>query len=391
MVGEYRIEWKLGEGGMAEVFAATHPVIGKKAAIKVISPSLCADADCVERFIVEARAANEIGHPNIVDVFAFGQLPDGRRYFVMEWLQGEPLSHRIDREPRRISESCAILEQICDALEAAHEKGIVHRDLKPDNVFLVPVRGRGEQVKLLDFGIAKLIGRRSGTVRWKTEPDFVMGTPEYLSPEQARGRNVDHRTDIYALGVIAYEMLTGHVPFVAASAIDVIHMQIHDPPPRMRRSGVPRTLDRLIRQMLSKNPNQRPTLAEVRGMLREVRAHVGAEMAQRYVPRARTFLFGAVSAVLVSGVALAGVALQKEPPKPPPVATSQVPSEPLVVPQTVQPTRMPAKKAGDHVLSAHGADGRRAARKMRVRAQPDTPLATRGADYVLDPFAKRFR
>src|SRR5262249_43816177 len=208
---------------------ATHPVIGKKAAIKVISPSLCADADCVERFVLEARAANEIGHPNIVDVFAFGQLPDGRCYFVMEWLQGEPLSHRIDCAAMKIADCWAILEQICDALEAAHEKGIVHRDLKPDNVFLVPVRGGGEQVKLLDFGIAKLIGRRSGTVRWKTEPDFVMGTPEYLSPEQARGRNVDHRTDIYALGAIAYEMVTGRVPFVGASAIDVIHMQVHDP------------------------------------------------------------------------------------------------------------------------------------------------------------------
>src|SRR5215831_1953368 len=305
MVGEYRVEWKLGEGGMAEVFAATHPVIGKKAAIKVISPSLGADADCVERFIVEARAANEIGHPNIVDVFAFGQLADGRRYFVMEWLQGEPLSHRIDREPMKIGESCAILEQICDALEAAHEKGIVHRDLKPDNVFLVPVRGRGEQVKLLDFGIAKLIGRRSTTVRWKTEPDFVMGTPEYLSPEQARGRDVDHRTDIYALGVIAYEMLTGRVPFVAASAIDVIHMQIHDAPPRLRRSGVPHALDRLIRQMLSKHPNERPTLAQVRRTVREVRAHASADHPPRHLPRAQSFLFAAVSAVLVSGVALA--------------------------------------------------------------------------------------
>src|SRR5262245_14719525 len=279
MVGEYRIEWKLGEGGMASVYAATHPVIGKKAAIKVISASLVADLDCVERFVLEARAANEIGHPNIVDVFAFGQLPDGRHYFIMEWLPGTTLSKRLDCETSNLAESCAILEQICDALEAAHEKGIVHRDLKPDNVFLVPVRGRGEQVKLLDFGIAKLIGRRPGSVRWRTEPDFVMGTPESLSPEQGRGRDVDHRTDIYALGVIAYEMLTGRVPFVAASAIDVIHMQIHDAPPRLRRSGVPHALDRLIRQMLSKHPNERPTLAQVRATLCEVRVHAGADMA----------------------------------------------------------------------------------------------------------------
>jgi serine/threonine-protein kinase len=376
MVGEYRVEWKLGEGGMAQVFAATHPVIGKKAAIKVISPTLCTDADCVERFVAEARAANEIGHPNIIDVFAFGRLPDGRCYFVMEWLQGEPLSHRIDREPLRVGEACAILEQICVALEAAHEKGIVHRDLKPDNVFLVPVKGRGELVKLLDFGIAKLIGRKDGAVRWKTEPDFVMGTPEYLSPEQGRGRGVDHRTDIYALGIIAHEMMTGHVPFVAASAIDVIHMQMHDSPPRMRRSGVPRALERLIRQMLAKKPDDRPTLAQVRWVLREVHSRVTTEaVLPRRAPRTK-FLFAAVGFVLVSGVALASVALRQEPARtearlePPPVA------EPAQIAQIETAPPRPAIKSSQPA-APRAADGHRAARR------------TRGGDYLLDPFAKR--
>ena len=376
MVGEYRVEWKLGEGGMAQVFAATHPVIGKKAAIKVISPTLCTDADCVERFVAEARAANEIGHPNIVDVFAFGQLPDGRRYFVMEWLQGEPLSHRIDRAPLRVGEACSILEQICDALEAAHEKGIVHRDLKPDNVFLVPVRGRGDVAKLLDFGIAKLIGRKDGTVRWKTEPDFVMGTPEYLSPEQGRGRGVDHRTDIYALGVIAYEMVTGRVPFIAASAIDVIHMQMHDAPPRMRRSGVPRALERLIRQMLAKKPDDRPTLAQVRWVLREIRSRTSSELLlPRRAPRTK-FLFAAVAFVLVSGVALAAVALRQEPARadakvePPPAAqVAQVDPTPPKVPAIV--------KNVEPLPAAHATDGRRSVRRAR------------GADYLLDPFVKK--
>src|SRR5262249_30630467 len=135
MVGEYQIEWIFREGGMGTVYAATHPVIKKKAAIKVISANLCADPCCVERFIQEARAVNEIGHPNIVDIFSFGRLPDGRCYFVMEWLPGQSLADRMLRHSLSLGETYAILEQICDALEAAHETGIVHRDLKPDNVF----------------------------------------------------------------------------------------------------------------------------------------------------------------------------------------------------------------------------------------------------------------
>jgi eukaryotic-like serine/threonine-protein kinase len=210
-IGEYVVEGKIGEGGMGVVYAATHPVIGKKAAIKVISHSLSRDTDAVQRFIQEARSVNTIRHINIVDVFAFGQLPDGRRYFVMEWLQGSSLAGRIAGGPMPPFEAVEVLDQIADALEAAHEKGIVHRDLKPDNIFLVDVRGGRQLVKLLDFGIAKLMDE--GGVINRTRTGMMMGTPGYMSPEQARGVRVDHRTDVYALGAIAFELLTGKLPF----------------------------------------------------------------------------------------------------------------------------------------------------------------------------------
>ncbi|HEX6835877.1 MAG TPA: serine/threonine-protein kinase, partial [Polyangia bacterium] len=165
IVGEYRIEQKLGDGGMASVYGATHPLIGKKAAIKVMSPTLSADAAAVARFALEARAVNRIGHPNIVDVFSFGRLPDGRSYFVMEWLPGETLYARLWSRRLTLDEALDILDQICDALEAAHEAGIVHRDLKPANVFLTPRRNKREQVKLLDFGVAKL-AHHDSSPRW---------------------------------------------------------------------------------------------------------------------------------------------------------------------------------------------------------------------------------
>src|SRR5438270_9965978 len=142
VVGEYTVECKLGDGGMATVYGATHPLIGKKAAVKVMNPALSLDAGLVERFVLEARAVNAIGHPNIVDVFSFGRLADGRSYFVMEWLQGENLYDRLWERKPTLDEALDIVDQICDALEAAHEKGIVHRGLKPANVFFTPCRWR---------------------------------------------------------------------------------------------------------------------------------------------------------------------------------------------------------------------------------------------------------
>src|SRR5687768_3541605 len=185
LAGEYRIEKKIGEGGMGSVYGARHPLIGKRAAIKVIRRELSSSREAVDRFVLEAQSVNQIGHPNIVDVFGFGQLPDGRSFFVMEWLQGESLRERLQR-PLPFPDAIEILENIAKALQAAHDAGVVHRDLKPDNVFLSSMRGEKPIVKLLDFGLAKLTGSDSQRSD-RTRTGVVMGTPLYLSPEQAKG------------------------------------------------------------------------------------------------------------------------------------------------------------------------------------------------------------
>jgi serine/threonine-protein kinase len=269
IVGEYRVEHKLGEGGMASVYAAIHPLIGKKAAIKVMSPILSADSGAVARFALEARAVNRIGHPNIVDVFSFGRLPDGRSYFVMEWLQGETLYERMWHQhgPLPLNDVINIIDQICDALEATHENGIIHRDLKPANVFLCPVKGRQDLVKLLDFGVAKL-AHQEMSPKW-TSQGCVVGTPEYISPEQARGKDVDGRTDLYALGVMAYEMILGRQPFISDNPADAIQMHLCATPPKpsILWKEIPAALEQMLLGLLAKNPEQRPSLAEVRATL----------------------------------------------------------------------------------------------------------------------------
>ena len=271
VVGEYRIEKKIGQGGMGVVYSAVHPLIGKKAAIKVIGADVGTDPIVVQRFIQEARSVNQIGHPNIVDVFAFGQLPDGRNYFVMEHLQGESLRGRLTRAFIPLADGIQILDEIAGALEAAHEQQIVHRDLKPDNVFLSSMRGGMIIVKLLDFGIAKLVDGR-GIGVGKTSTGQLMGTPAYLSPEQARGRNVDYRTDIYALGCMMFEVVTGRMPFMAESAMDIVLMHLSMAPRRPSElvPNLPPTLEQLILQMLDKDPANRPSLAQVRDVFAEL-------------------------------------------------------------------------------------------------------------------------
>ncbi|MBS1124219.1 MAG: uncharacterized protein H6Q90_6447 [Deltaproteobacteria bacterium] len=275
MVGEYQIQGLLGEGGMGRVWKAVHPVIAKQAAVKVLHPELSVNRQAVERFVQEARAVNQIGHPNIVDIFAFGTLPDGRCYFVMEQLRGESLRERIARQLPSIGEALGILDTIAMALEAAHETSIIHRDLKPDNVFLVETRGERPTVKLLDFGIAKLLGNDEGRAE-RTQTGNVLGTPAYISPEQARGIGVDHRTDIYALGALAFELLTARLPFPATNAADMIAQHLYQPPPSPRAVNpyIPVELDALVMCMLAKDANHRPTLAIVREQLRACRALV---------------------------------------------------------------------------------------------------------------------
>jgi len=262
-IGEYRVLRKIGEGGMGAVYAAIQPVIGKRIAIKVIAANIAANPDIVRRFVDEARAVNKIGHPNIVDIFSFGWLPDRRHYFAMEFLDGKSLSDRMKQGPLPAAECRRVLRQICEALEAAHRQGIVHRDLKPDNIWIVAPQHGESFAKLLDFGIAKLMGEDAAAMR--TQTGVLMGTPAYMSPEQCRGEGIDRATDIYALGVILYELFARRLPFSGGFAELITHHLMTTPKPPSTHGPVPAALDKLILQCLEKDPKLRPKSAEELG------------------------------------------------------------------------------------------------------------------------------
>ena len=262
MVGEYRIQSKLGAGTFGDVYAGEHPLIGKRVAVKVLNQRFASDPVIISRFIAEARAVNKIRQRNIIDIFSFGVLADlERHYFVMELLDGLTLGALMDANGRLpLPVVLQIVRGIADALDAVHEAGITHRDLKPDNVFLATERDGTYFPKLLDFGIAKLLGENAAH---KTGSGMVLGTPRYMSPEQARGKRADHRADIYALGVMIHEMVTGRPLFVGESSVDVLLMHAADPPPRMSSvcPDLPPALDAPILAMLEKNPKDRPASA----------------------------------------------------------------------------------------------------------------------------------
>ena len=279
VVGDYEVTRHLDSGGMADVYEGVHPLIGKAVAIKVLSRTLSSDPAMVDRFVQEARAVNQIRHHNIVDIFALGRLSDSRVYCVMEFLSGESLQKRLRRAPgMTYDEALAVLSQMCDGLEAAHKVRIVHRDLKPENVFLIET-ARGPLVKLLDFGIAKLIGaEKSG--RPQTRAGMLIGTPEYMAPEQCMGQDIDTRTDVYALGIIIFEMFTGRLPFDAKSSLHMISAHVDSEPIDPRTLGVPDELAQLILDCLAKAPADRPqTVAKVRERLGDVLQALGFELA----------------------------------------------------------------------------------------------------------------
>jgi eukaryotic-like serine/threonine-protein kinase len=255
--GRYRILGKIGEGGMGVVYKATHVAINKTLALKLLRVEVASEPDVVQRFIQEAQAATSIGHENIVDISDFGQLKDGTAYFVMEFLNGRALSELIRRGGSiPTGDAVQILRQIASALGAAHRRGIVHRDLKPDNVMVLARGEFSNFVKVLDFGIAKV----GGTKNKLTRTGMVFGTPHYMSPEQAAGQSVDARTDIYALGVIMYEMFTGRVPFDGDTFMGVLTKHMFEKPAPMFGAGIERQLgavEQITLRALEKKPENR--------------------------------------------------------------------------------------------------------------------------------------
>jgi serine/threonine-protein kinase len=270
--GRYRVDALLGEGGMGLVYRVTHTQLNKRLAIKVLRRENTRDEEVLARFKSEAQSASAIGNEHIVDINDFGVLADGSTYFVMECLEGMDLIEAMDRTPRMPqARAVHIAIQICRALGAAHDAGIVHRDLKPENVFLICRDHIEDFVKVLDFGIAKVANRPTRLTR----QGEVLGTPHYMSPEQCEGEDVDHRTDIYALGVLLYEMLTGHVPHDADTMMGILTKHLYeDPiPPRVRVPQVSEALERLIMRCLEKRPERRyQTMSELEADLSRIQS-----------------------------------------------------------------------------------------------------------------------
>ena len=334
--GLYRVEALIGVGGMGRVYRATHALLGKSFAVKVLTEGRSDKPDTSERFLREARAASQIDNEHIVKVVNVDRDGAHHLFIVMELLQGENLADRIERGPLPLEQTLDIAAQAGDALQAAHDAGIVHRDLKPENLFLVDRDGR-DFVKVLDFGISKIKNPEHADPKL-TATDQIVGTPLYISPELARGMGaVDHRTDIYALGVIVYEMLTGSPPFTGQNHFQLLYKhgnEAPDPPSqRSRKARIPAHVESAVLRALEKNPEDR---------FDHMRDFVAALQGPTVPKRARTLGVPLLVAAIVAGAAFvlwpkpqtADVEVQRErapepTSQPPPVTQkSDPPAEP---------------------------------------------------------------
>jgi Protein kinase domain len=255
-VGDYELASVLGQGSFAVVYRAVHKVSGEPVAVKLLHGHLAQDAEIVRRFVGEARATLLVAHENVVQVKAIDALEGNRYFIVLELLEGETLAERIDKGPMAFADAAPLLRQMCDALGAAHTVGIVHRDLKPENLYLARKNDR-PVVKVMDFGVARRSHLAVGEKR--TQSGLVLGTPLYLSPEQSMGLEVDARADVYSVGVIMYQLLTGRVPFDGANAVEVILAHRNSPvrKPSELQPSLPPEVDTIVLTALAKKPDDR--------------------------------------------------------------------------------------------------------------------------------------
>lgn len=262
----YKIESLVGKGSMGAVYRASQNFMNRDVAVKILLQHLGNDADAIKRFQREAKAASKLNHKHITTLYDFGMMPDGQPYLVMDYLDGVSLGEVLEtQEYLPVDEFRPILRQVCEALGEAHRRGIIHRDIKPDNIVLLEQDGRKDYVKLVDFGVAKLMSDDSKDTKL-TKTGTICGSPAYLSPEQARSQPLDHRTDIYSLGIVIFELLTGKLPFTSADLINLLFLHATEPPPLINEVRpdlrFSPELVSVVNRCLAKDPNDRPQSME---------------------------------------------------------------------------------------------------------------------------------
>jgi eukaryotic-like serine/threonine-protein kinase len=372
--GRYKVETVLGEGGMGVVYRCSHTIIGKKLALKVLRADLARDTEVTERFLNEAKSASAIGNPHIIDISDFGQFPDGSTYFVMEFLTGRALTATGENGERMsMDRILKVARQLAEGLSAAHAAGIVHRDLKPDNIFLVQRGAEQDFVKILDFGIAK-VSTSEGKL---TRAGAVFGTPHYMSPEQAAGTSVDQRGDIYSLGVILYELVSGRVPFDADNFMGVLtqHMYkapllLHDATPNPEL--LPPGLESIVMKCLAKRPEQRyASMQQLVADLDKVAAGLRPAAARERVedltepgsyyedasspgasPRGNARWFALLGGVIAIGLAVGFLARRGRTPARPTAPVATAPEAPRTAEPRVEPVQTAPGPALKQVLVA---------------------------------------
>ncbi|MFN2482222.1 MAG: protein kinase [Pyrinomonadaceae bacterium] len=394
-LGPYEIVSPLGEGGMGEVYRAKDTRLGREVALKVLPAAVSRDADRLRRFGLEAQSTSELNHPNILTVFDVGA-HDGTSYIVSELLEGETLREALDDAPLSVRKAVDYAQQIARGLAAAHERGVVHRDLKPENVF-VTSDGR---IKILDFGLAKVTERTGGdaaqtnvpTRKINTDPGTVMGTVGYMSPEQAAGRRVDHRSDIFSFGAVLYEMLTGKRAFRGDTAIETLNAILKEDPPEfssVSNRALPPALESVVSHCLEKKPERRfQSASDVAFALEALSAHSGSNSTTiishaptaRAMNRERLIWIGVSSLLFLAAAALAFIHFSRAQ-----TATRTVRLSLATPERATSPARVTVSPDGARVVFvARSAEGKRVLWVRPLDALAAQPLA--GTDDAVAPF-----